>query len=100
MDDEKNRALYDTKGYRIYAIRYGFEKDLAKSIRKAILIDYTDYDIAAAVNVKQSNKDTWYVTLDGKKDFLMLAIEDDQITAGEPIRKYLYDNKDNNEASL
>jgi hypothetical protein len=89
LDDHQNRAVYDKKGSQVYALMYGTEKDLAKSLRKLIYVDYEDYDITAAVHITQGDDNMWVVTLHSKKDFLTLAVEGDQITLRETVKKEL-----------
>jgi hypothetical protein len=69
-------ALFSGRGTLIYTITYGSEKDLPADLRRAVKSEYYDYTMTITIELKQDNRDIWYVELDTPKDHITVRLED------------------------
>jgi hypothetical protein len=88
MDDIKHNALFTKNGYLLYHISYGNENTIPEEFRAMISSKFQNYDIIAVINVKQDSKSVWFITGEGKKDFLNLKIEDGVISEETRSHKF------------
>jgi hypothetical protein len=68
--------LFSGRGTLIYTITYGSEKDLPADLRRAVKSEYYDYTMTITIELKQDNRDIWYVELDTPKDHITVRLED------------------------
>ncbi|SRR5260221_11689807 len=78
-NDQKNQALYNSKGNIIYHIAYGNEQALPKFLTSQIKAKYPAADIISAVNVNQDQRNIWVVNLKEKNDLVLVRVEDERI---------------------
>ncbi len=78
-NDQKNHALFTKKGYLIYHITYGQEKNMPDDIRKIVKTSYLDYNITSAINVKEAGRDIWVVNLETDKKLILARVEDGEL---------------------
>lgn len=77
----------------IYHINYGNETTIPADLQAQVEERFEGYDIIAAINVKQGGRDIWFLTGEGKKDFLNVNIEEGVMS--EPARSKRYAMKPN-----
>ena len=80
--DYKNmnhNALYMQRGYRVYDVGYGYEKDLPSDIRKMVSSVYQDHDITRVFEVKQNMRHVWIINLQNEEKFVTARIEDGEM---------------------
>lgn len=74
-----HNALYLKRGYRVYDIGYGYEKDLPSDLRKMVNSVYKDHDITRVFEVKQNMQHVWIVNLKDGEKFVTARIEDGEM---------------------
>jgi hypothetical protein len=74
--DMDNRALYGKRGYLIYNIGYGKEKNLPKEVRGIVKSKYYDYKITNVFRVKQDDRKIWIVNMQDDKKLIIVRVED------------------------
>lgn len=75
LDEMKHNALYMKRGYRIYHVGYGFEKDLPSEILKTVKLNYGGYVVNRVFKVDQNNRQYWYVNLQSPKNLVSARIQ-------------------------
>lgn len=75
LDEMKHNALYMKRGYRIYHVGYGFEKDLPTEILKTVRLNYGGYVVNRVFKVDQNNRQYWYVNLQSPKNIVSARIQ-------------------------
>ena len=88
MNDIKHNALFTKNGYLIYQISYGNESTIPEDLKPQVEERFEDYTIIAAINVKQSGRNIWFITGEGKKDFLNVNIEEGVMSEGTKVKRY------------
>jgi hypothetical protein len=83
--DMKHNALFKKNGYLKYDIGFGKEENLPKSIKKMVIDAYEDYKILNATNVKSAGRDIWVLNLEGKTNYVIVRIEEDEL---EEVKRY------------
>ncbi|MEJ6981877.1 hypothetical protein WG906_15525 [Pedobacter sp. P351] len=78
-EDQRNTALYNKRGYLIYHISYGTEKNLPVIVKNQILAQYPNANINTAIHVIQNNRKIWVVSLEQDKYYVLARIEEDQL---------------------
>jgi len=89
MDDIKHNALFSKNGYLIYHISYGNENTIPSEFKAAVKSKFSDYDIIAVINVQQDGRNVWFITGEGKKDFMNVSIDEGVMSEEKRVRKYL-----------
>lgn len=69
-------SMFDKNGNLIYTIRYGTEQDMPEDVKRIVKSEYYDYSITMAVNVNESKRDIWVVTLVNATQQLTVRVED------------------------
>jgi hypothetical protein len=77
--DQKNHALYNSKGSIIYHISYGNAQTMPKDIRAMVSSKYPSGDIVTAINVNQNQRKIWIVNVKERGDLVLVRFEDDQL---------------------
>jgi hypothetical protein len=77
--DMNNTALYKKNGNLIYHISYGYEHNLPQDIRHLVKVNYIDFKIVQAINVKENRRDIWVINLEDDKKFIMARVEDGEL---------------------
>ncbi|NEU07667.1 hypothetical protein GZH53_05005 [Flavihumibacter sp. R14] len=88
MNDIKHNALFSKNGYLIYQISYGNESTLPEDMKPQVEERFAGYDIIAAINVKQNGRNIWFITGEGKKDFLNVNFEGGVMSEGTKVKRY------------
>ena len=88
MNDIKHNALFTKNGYMIYQISYGNESTIPEDLQPQVEERFEGYSIIAAINVKQNGRDIWFVTGEGKRDFLNVNIEGGVMSEGTKVKRY------------
>jgi hypothetical protein len=78
-NDMQHNALYMKRGYRIYHIGYGFERNLPSKFQKMVRSSYGDYNISRVFDVNQDNQQVWVVNLLNQKDLVTAVIQDGEL---------------------
>ena len=84
--DQKNTALYNKRGYLIYHIAYGTEKNLPENVRDQIKAQYPKATITNAIYVNQANRKVWVVSLEEGRELVLARVEDDQLDEVERFK--------------
>jgi len=71
-----HNALYLKRGYRVYDIGYGYEKDLPANLRKMVNSVYRNHEITRVFEVKQNMDHVWIVNLKNGERFITARIQD------------------------
>ena len=87
QDDQQNSALFNKKGYLLYSISYGFEKDLPENIRTQVHHAYPECTISRAIKVEQEDRTVWVVNVDTRGDLRVVRIEGDELEEVEKLKK-------------
>jgi hypothetical protein len=83
--DMKHNALFKKNGYLKYDIGFGKEENLPDYTKKMVLHAYEDYKILNATNVKSAGRDIWVINLEGKTNYVIVRIEEDEL---EEVKRY------------
>jgi hypothetical protein len=83
--DQKNHALYNTKGYLIYHLTYVNAVELPKNIQGDLNSQYADGIALTAIHVDQDTRSIWVVNLKVGEYFVVARVEDDQV---EEIQRF------------
>jgi len=73
------RALFSKNGSLLYALHYGSEKDLPKSIDQQVKSTYYDYQITSDTQVNINKHNLWIVNLKDNTDYITLRVEDSEM---------------------
>lgn len=74
-----HNALYLKRGYRVYDVGYGYEKDLPSDLKKMVSSVYKDHDITRVFDVKQDMRQVWIVNLQNDEKFVTARIENGEM---------------------
>ena len=88
MDDIKHNALFSKNGKLIYQIAYGNQSTIPEELQAQVEERFDGYEIIAAINVKQSGRDIWLITGEGKRDFLNVSVEEGVLSAETKVKRY------------
>ncbi len=88
QNDIKQHALFSKRGTLIYHVSYGTENILPQELKPMIEERFKGYQIIAAIQVRQSKRDIWFVTGEGKSDFLNVSIEDGIMSEPTRVKRY------------
>lgn len=88
MDDIKHNALFSKNGYLIYHISYGNESTIPEDMQAQVEDQFEGYSIIAAINVRQNGRNIWFITGEGKKDFLNVSIEEGVMSEPTRVKRY------------
>ena len=77
--DMKHHALYSKRGYQVYHIGYGFEKNLPNDIKQMVRSAYQDFSYNTVFDVTQNDRQMWLVNLLNSKYVITAKIENGQI---------------------
>ena len=80
-------ALFSKNGKLIYTIRYGLEKDLPADLRKTVKSEYYDYTITKTIELKEDDRDIWFVKLDTPKEQITVRLEDGDMEKTDQFQK-------------
>jgi hypothetical protein len=83
--DMKHNALFKKNGYLKYDIGFGKEENLPETIKKMVIDAYEDFKILNATNVKSAGRDIWVLNLEGKTNYVIVRIEEDEL---EEVKRY------------
>jgi len=83
--DMKHNALFKKNGYLKYDIGFGKEENLPETIKKRVIDAYEDFKILNATNVKSAGRDIWVLNLEGKTNYVIVRIEEDEL---EEVKRY------------
>jgi hypothetical protein len=83
--DMKHNALFKKNGYLKYDIGFGKEENLPETIKKRVIDAYEDYKILNATNVKSAGRYIWVLNLEGKTNYVIVRIEEDEL---EEVKRY------------
>ena len=75
LNEMKHNALYMKRGYRIYHVGYGFEKDLPSEILKTVKLNYRSYVVNRVFKVDQDNREYRFVNLESPKNIVSARIQ-------------------------
>ncbi|SMO84118.1 hypothetical protein [Solitalea koreensis] len=87
MNDLNNQALYSKNGKLIYHIVYGYEDNLPANVKSMVNPQYSQYDITAAINVKQNNRDIWMVNFEDSKKYVLVQVENNEMQETQKFYK-------------
>ena len=74
--ETNTKLLFNKNGKLIYSLEYLNEKTIPDEIRKKVLDDYWHYDITTSAKVKEAGRLVYIVNLEGKRDYITVAVED------------------------
>jgi hypothetical protein len=87
QNNMKHNALFLKRGYRVYDVGYGYEKDLPSDIRKMVTSYYKDHDVSRVFEIQQDNRRVWIVNLQNPKSLVSARIEDGDMREISRIRE-------------
>jgi len=87
LDETENRALFTKRGTLVYHISYGYENNLEDRLLTQIKDSYTDYAVTRAIKVSENNRVIWVVTLEDRKQLLLIRLEDGELEEVERMNK-------------
>ena len=87
QNDQENKAVLTKGGQLVYHIRYGAEKNLPADIRHLVKSNYYDQTITWVYNVNQDNRNIWIISMEDKKDLVMLRVEDMELEETQRFHK-------------
>lgn len=70
LEDEPSQSVFTRRGYLVYTICYGEEKDLPVAIRDEIKKKYSSYNIKGITKVSDQTNVVWMVHLEGASDYV------------------------------
>lgn len=74
-----HNALYLKRGYQVYDVGYGYEKDLPSDILKMVNSVYKNHDITRVFEVKQNMSHVWIVNLQNDDRLVSARIADGEM---------------------
>ena len=87
LNDQENRALFTRSGNLVYHISYGSEKDLPADVRQLVKSTYYDQTITRIFKVSQDKRLIWVVSLEDKKNYIMVRVEDNELEETQRMEK-------------
>lgn len=87
MNDQENRALFTGGGRLVYHISYGTEKNLPADVRDLIKSRYYDQTITRILKVNQDERLIWVVSMEDKKEYIMVRVEDNEMEETKRMEK-------------
>lgn len=78
-NENQHKALFNSKGRRIYTICYGKEKDLPVVVRKMVKREYVEYNILCAIEVNEENRNIWVINLEDDTHLITARVENNII---------------------
>jgi len=76
IDRQKNAILYNSDGYMIYHIVFGFAKNLTKDVADQVSGEYPNCKIQTVFHVFQGRVEVWFVDLEQEKSLIQARVED------------------------
>jgi len=86
MDRQKNAILYNSDGYMIYHIIFGFAKNLTKNVADQVNGEYPNCKIQTVFHVFQGRAEVWFVDLEQEKSLIQTRVEDGLLMEDYRIR--------------
>lgn len=87
LEDEPSQSVFTRKGYLVYTISYGEEKNLPVAIRDEIKRKYFAYNIKGITKVSDQNNVVWMVHLEGARDYLTVRMNDKEMEEVQKLNK-------------
>ena len=75
QNDMNHNALYRKRGYMLYHVGYGYEKNLPSDVQKMVKSTYKGYHVKRAFLIEQDNRQIWIVNLLGSDNLVSARIE-------------------------
>ena len=89
MDRQKNAVLYNSNGYMIYHVIFGFGKNLAKNVADQVSGEYPNCKIQTVFHVFQGRTEVWFVDLEQEKSLIQARVEDGLLMEDYRIRNQI-----------
>ena len=89
IDRQKNAILYNSDGYMIYHIIFGFAKNLKKDVADQVSGEYPNCKIQTVFHVFQGRADVWFVDLEQEKSLIQARVEDGLLMEDYRIRNQI-----------
>lgn len=86
MNRQKNTVLYNSDGYMIYHVIFGFGKNLTKNVADEVNGQYPNCKIQTVFHVFQGRADVWFVDLEQEKSLIQARVEDGLLMEDYRIR--------------
>jgi hypothetical protein len=77
--DLPHHVCYHKNGALVYNITFGNEKTVPFGVKKLVSNNYLDYNIIAATNVQDNNRDVWVIKLEDDKRLVSVQVENDDV---------------------
>jgi hypothetical protein len=87
MNNQVNKAEFTKKGYLVYHMAFGNEKQMPADIRTIVKSKYFDFTINSTVQVTYDEKSAWIVNLEDSGNFLVLRVLDGNLDMVDRIVK-------------
>lgn len=87
LNNMQHNALYLKRGYRVYDVGYGYEKDLPSDIQRMVKSVYKDHDISRVFEVQQDNRRVWIVNLQSDRSVISARIENGDMNEISKVRE-------------
>ena len=86
-DDNVNHALFTKRGYFVYHISFGYEKNLPEDVRDAVKSVYYKYQITRAIKVTDGNRLVWLINVESAKYLVLVRVENGEIEELDQLRR-------------
>jgi len=87
MNNQVNKAEFTKKGYLVYHMAFGNEKQMPTDIRTIIKSKYFDFTINSTVRITYNEKSAWIVNIEDSGHFLVLRVVDGVMDVVDKIAK-------------
>ncbi|HTK20211.1 MAG TPA: hypothetical protein VL442_11875 [Mucilaginibacter sp.] len=87
MNNQVNKAEFTKKGYLVYHMAFGNEKQMPTDIRTIVKSKYFDFTINSTVKITYEEKSAWIVNVEDSGHFLVLRVVDGVMDVVDRIAK-------------
>ena len=87
MNNQVNKAEFTKKGYMVYHMAFGSEKQMPADIRTIVKSKYFDFSINSTVRITYEEKSAWIVNIEDARQFLVVRVVDGVMDIVDKIAK-------------
>jgi hypothetical protein len=87
MNNQVNKAEFTKKGYLVYHMAFGNEKQMPTDIRTIVKSKYFDFAINSTVKITYDEKSAWIINIEDSKQFLVVRVVDGVMDIVDKVAK-------------
>jgi ABC-type Fe3+-hydroxamate transport system substrate-binding protein len=82
-----HHACYHKNGALVYNITFGNEGTIPTDVKRLVTDNYYSYNIVAATNVQDNNRNVWVIKLEDQKRLVSVLVENDDVMEVSRLQK-------------